>query len=278
MWKTYLSVAVTMVAALVALSVISGCGGGSSAGAGGLQVFLSDTPLAAKAVNVTVSRIDVSRTGSGWVTLRDFTANPPTINLLDYRYDGNTNTPDRYLLSDTPLTPGHYTQIRLILNKVEVVDMSDVTHECAMSSQDKTGIKLIGEFDVAANTKSAVLIDFDVAKSIVVEGNGMYRLKPTMRCVPLQISGTVYGVVQFRDKDASPEAVPPGAAIGAYQGGTSIASTLIESDGKFGIMGLVAGDYVLKLETPEYTAPDTPVTITAMGATDAGTIIATDSE
>lgn len=268
---------IAMLAALAALSLVAGCGGGQgTGGATGLQLFLADDPLDAKAVNVTISRVDVSKDGNGWTTVRDFTSSPVTINLLDYRYDGNAATPDNYLLADSPLEAGHYTQIRLILTKVEIVDKSDTTHECLMSSEDKTGLKLVGEFDVSSGAKSAVLIDFDAAKSIVSEGNGVYRLKPTTRVVALQVSGTVHGKVEFQGADNTSVAVPVGATITAYQGETSVASALVnESDGTFGISGLVAGDYTLKLETPGYSAPDTNVSVTAQGDTDAGTITAT---
>lgn len=268
---------ITIFAALVAMSFFIGCGGSQgTSGTTGLQLYLADDPLDANAVNVTISRVDVSKDGTGWTTVRDFTSSPVTINLLDYRYDGNTATPDKYLLADSPLEAGHYTQIRLILTKVEIVDNSNTTYECLMSSQDKTGLKLVGSFDVVSGTKSAVLIDFDAAKSIVAEGNGVYRLKPTTRVVPLQISGSTHGVVEFHGADNATVPVPGGAIITAYQGGTSVASALInEADGTFGISGLVAGDYTLRLETPGYSAPDTNVSVTAQGDTDAGTITAT---
>ena len=264
------------IGALVAAALINGCGGGSSRATGGVQLYLSDDPLDASAVNVTISRVDVAKSEDAWVTLRDFGSSPVTINLLDYRYDGNPATPDSYLLADSPLAEGHYTQIRLILTKIEVVDSTGAVHQCQMNSQDKTGLKLIGEFDVAPGTKTAVLIDFNAAKSIVAMGNGQYRLQPTVKVVPLQITGSVHGIVVFKDSSGADVPVPTGATISAYQGTTLAGSALIDSeDGRFGIGGLVAGDYTLKVETEGYSAPDTTVTVTAAGDTDAGTITAT---
>lgn len=274
MSKNKVLVLISVLTALVLALV--GCGGSNnSGGTTGVQLFLADDPLDVNAVNVTISRVDVSKNGSNWTTIKDFASNPLTINLLDYRYDGNNSTPDKYLLADSPLEAGHYSQIRLILTKVVIVDKSDVTHECSMSSQDKSGLKLTGEFDVATGTKNAVLIDFDAAKSIVVEGNGTYRLKPTTRVVSMQVSGTLSGKVEFVGADSTSIPVPAGATITAYQGDTSVASAIINEDGSFGMSGLVAGNYTLKLETTGYTATDTPVSVQAKSNADAGTITAT---
>jgi hypothetical protein len=268
----YQRVATLGIVALVAASLVVGCG---STGSGSrIQLYLTDDPLDVQAVNVTISQVAVSKDGAGWIVLRDFGSSPITINLLDYRYDGNALTPDRYLLADSPLEEGHYTQIRLILTEIEIVDESG-THECEMNSQDKTGLKLIGEFEVAPGTKTAVLIDFNAAKSIVAMGNGGYRLQPTVKVVPLQISGSVHGIVVFKDTGGATVPVPAGATISAYQGATLAGSALINPDGSFGIGALVAGDYTLKLETPGFSAPDTPVSVAAGGDTDVGTITAT---
>jgi len=259
-------------AALVVLALVGGCGGGGTST--GVQLYLADDPMDAQAVNLTISRVDVSRDGAGWTTVRDFTSSPITIDILDYRYDGNTSTPDNYLLADSPLTEGHYTQIRLLVTRIEIVDNQGHTHVCEINSQDQTGMKLIGEFDVAAGTKTAVLIDFNAAKSIVAMGNGAYRLHPTAKVVPMQISGSLHGVVVFNSA-GQPVAAPTGAAISAYQGDTLAGSALIGADGKFGMGGLVAGSYTLKLETDGFTAPDTAATVTVGADTDVGEIAAT---
>jgi hypothetical protein len=268
-----------LVLTLVIGCLLAGCGGGSNkSDTGGVQLLLADDPIDAKAVNVTISQVAVSKDGEGWTVLKDFGDDPVTIDLLQYRYDGDNDTPDQYLLADTPLTEGHYTQIRLILTKVEVVDNSDVVHECEMSSQDQTGLKLVGEFDVAADAKTAVLIDFNVAKSIVVQGNGTYRLQPTVKVVPINLAGAIKGVVEFKDASDATVEVPQGATISAYQGETLAGTAMINADGSFKIVGLLAGSYTLKLETEGYTAEDATVAVTAGNDSDAGTITATPAQ
>jgi hypothetical protein len=253
----------------VLAGLLAGCGSsnnGVGSGSGGLQVYLSDAPIDAKAVNVSISRVDVSKDGVGWATLRSYSPDPLVLNLLDYRYEGAGSIPARFLLADVPLDAGHYTQIRLILTKVELVDNSDVVSNCAMSSEDKTGLKLIGSFDVEAGTKSAVLIDFDAARSIVREGMGTYRLKPTVRCVPIKITANIGGSVVFKDAGGATIDVPAGASIAAYSGPDFVASSPIAADGTFLVPAVFAGSYNLVLEFPAdapvvYSIPVTVVDV-----------------
>ncbi len=265
--------------ALAAAFLAVGCGGGGSSESG-VQLLLSDAPMDAAAVDVTISRIDVSTDGEGWVTLKEYEP-ALTVNLLDYRYDGSTATPDQYLLADTPLDPGHYTQIRLILTKVEIEDTDGNRFDCAMSSQDETGLKIVGGFDVAPGTKSAVLVDFDAGKSIVAQGNGSYLLKPTVRVVPLQVTGSIKGVIAFKDAGGVDVSVPEGASITASQGGVFVASSPVIADGSFLIPALLAGSYDLQLEfadgaTVTYALPVPTTAVVSVGAdTDLGALTAT---
>ncbi|MHB1460211.1 MAG: DUF4382 domain-containing protein [Armatimonadota bacterium] len=262
--------------ALTLAGLMAGCGGSgdsaSSSGTGTMQVYLSDAPVDAKAVYVSISKVEVSKDGSGWITLSSYAPDPLVLNLLDYRYTGSGTIPTRYLLADKPLETGHYTQIRLILTKVTLVDNSNVTYDCSMSSQDKSGLKLTGSFDVSEGTKSAVLIDFDASRSIVQEGNGTYRLKPTVRAVPVQITANVKGNITFKNSEGTTIAVPVGASMAAYNGVEFVASSPITSDGTYYLPAMLAGSYSLVLEFPVdapllYVVPLTTVNVTVITAT-----------
>ncbi len=269
-------IAVFGILALAIAGLMAGCGGtddsASSSGTGTMQVYLSDAPFDGKAVNVSISRVEVSKDGSGWITLNSYAPDPLVINLLDYRYEGAGAIPARYLLAEKPLETGHYTQIRLILTKVTLVDNSNVTYDCAMSSQDKTGLKLTGSFDVSEGTKSAVLIDFDASRSIIQEGNGTYRLKPTVRAVPVQITANVKGDITFKNTEGTTIAVPAGVSIAAYSGEEFIASSPITSDGTYFFPAMLAGRYNLVMEFTadaplHYVIPVTSVNVTVNTAT-----------
>src|SRR5260370_28903406 len=59
-------------------------------------------------------------------------------------------------------------------------------HELVLSSQDETGLKIPpgqimgGPIEVAAGQSVDLNIDFNACASIVQEGNGTFRLKPTL--------------------------------------------------------------------------------------------------
>jgi hypothetical protein len=101
--------------------VVAGCGsdGGGSTQPGTLGVSMTDAPACGfEAVNVTVSKVRVhqsdnaSENAAGWT---DITLNPARkINLLDLNDPTQSNLALESL-GETPLEPGHYTQLRLVL-------------------------------------------------------------------------------------------------------------------------------------------------------------------
>src|SRR5262249_6392776 len=67
-----------------------------------------------------------------------------------------------------------------------VVLKDNSVHELALSSEANTGLKippgqiLGGPINVAAGQSVDLNIDFNVCASIIREGNGIFRLKPTL--------------------------------------------------------------------------------------------------
>jgi len=109
-------------------------------------------------------------------------------------------------LGSASLPVGNYQQIRLLLesntpaagaavpspnacagNGFNCVVLSDNSiHELALSSQDNTGLKIPpgqivgGPLQVSAGQSIDLNIDFNACASILEEGNGTFRLKPTL--------------------------------------------------------------------------------------------------
>jgi Domain of unknown function (DUF4382) len=109
-------------------------------------------------------------------------------------------------LGSASLPVGSYQQIRLLLvsnssggatltsngcqglaNVFNCVELSDNSfHELLLSSQSNTGLKIPpgqivgGPLQVMAGQSVDLNIDFNACASIVLEGNGSYRLKPTL--------------------------------------------------------------------------------------------------
>jgi hypothetical protein len=205
---------------LVIVGLVIGCGSGSSSSqmagtaTGTVMVSISDPPSCKHPngdfmhVYITVrsvqAHIDPSATdnSSGWQELAPQLADQPM--QIDLFSDVQTNCVLAQLGSAS-LPVGSYQQIRLLLvsnsasgsgtpstnacagNGFNCAVLNDGSiHELALSSQDNTGLKIPpgqivgGPIQVAAGQSVDINIDFNACASIVQEGNGQFRLKPTL--------------------------------------------------------------------------------------------------
>jgi len=183
--------------------VVAGCGsdGGGSKQPGMLGVSMTDAPACGfDEVNVTVSKVRVHQSSSaddsaaGWT---DITVDPKNnkINLLDLNNGALAS------LGETPLEAGHYTQLRLMLDRNTVqslansVVLSDDPQKTEIllvtPAAIQSGIKLINQFTVNFGQRVDLLLDFDACKSIVQTGNGTYKLKPVIKVIPFEQNGIV---------------------------------------------------------------------------------------
>ena len=192
---------------------------GPTTQSGEVRVTLSDPPICKGPqsdlnrvwVTITLVRAHLSSTvapdDSGWVNLVDLRDNPKQIDLLS---TSDTTCVLTMLGSTTGLPPGAYQQIRLHLlsntpasgertpspnmcakvggaggfNCVELMDGSQQL--LRLSSEAQTGIKIPpgqiagGAIRLTAGQAADINIDFDACRSIVLQGNGAFRLKPTL--------------------------------------------------------------------------------------------------
>jgi Domain of unknown function (DUF4382) len=183
---------------------------------GAVRVALSDPPICKAPqsdlnhvfVTITLVRAHLSATAApddgGWVNLVDLRGSPQQIDLL--------STPDTtcvltVLGSTTGLPPGAYQQIRLHLlsNTPAQGEATPSPNACArtggfncvelmngsqqllrLNSEAQTGIKIPpeqiagGAITLTAGQAADINIDFDACRSIVLQGNGAFRLKPTL--------------------------------------------------------------------------------------------------
>jgi len=206
-----------------------------------IRTTISDPPSCALSfdhVYVTVTKVtanissSASDTDSGWVTLVDLTGSPKQIDLLHLPGAG-TCVLSQTLGSTTGLPVGNYQQIRLYLlangatsglgtNNCNagafncVVPTGEAPQTLLLSSEAQTGIKIPpgqiagGGINLEAGQNADLNIDFDACASILPQGNGQYRLKPTVHAGVVSatnnlISGTVV--------DASNSNTPVGNAV-----------------------------------------------------------------
>ena len=120
----------------------------------------------------------------------------------------------------------------------------------------QSGIKLIHEFDVAANQRVDLLLDFDACKSIVTRGNGTYALKPVIAVIPFVLNG-INGFVNLP--------VNSGFMVTAQQNGVIKQSSAPNTTtGEFFLARLAPGNYDVVLTANDRT---TAVIVTVPVAT-----------
>lgn len=112
------------------------------------------------------------------------------------------------------LEPGMYTQMRLYLGAepddglnaldelhpyphyVILDNTENDAEELKVPSGYKSGIKLVGGFEIEAGVTIDLLLDFDADKSVVKAGkSGKYLLKPTIKIIDTLKSATLSGAV-----------------------------------------------------------------------------------
>jgi Domain of unknown function (DUF4382) len=212
----------------VSCSKNSPTNGGTQMGAAVLSI--SDPPSCAvpngsfKSVFVTIRSVQANLSAtaddnsSGWQELApQLNSQPMQVDLLNLPQNGTCLL--QQLGSTTSLPVGDYQQIRLLLvaNSASatatlttnacaslghvyncVVDSKNNISTLQLSSQANTGLKIPpgqivdGPIHVSAGQSVDINVDFNACASIVEEGNGQFRLKPTLTAG--QISPNTSGI------------------------------------------------------------------------------------
>lgn len=249
-----------LIFALPLIFIFAACSEDSSTGPegeGSIKINMVDSSAPYDSVIIVVESVQVHSETDGWLTINN------QINSYDLLQLVNGTS---VVLGDTTLSAGKYTQIRLIVGAGSYVVVNGVPFTLEIPSGTQTGIKLTHQFTIEPNTLYELTLDFDVNKSIVFTGSGTYKLKPTIRVVPLVISGSITGQVQ------PIEAAP---LVWTIHGSDTI-STYTDLNGFFQLSALLEGSYDVHIQPSNPVYMDTTITnvsVTANQNTDLGLII-----
>ncbi len=199
-----------------------------------LRISLTDSPGDYKAVYVDIQEIRVNATddeNEGWVTLEN-------INSGVYDLMKLTNGVDT-LLGENEIPSGKISQIRLVLgDQNSVVDGDDSVGMHTPSAQ-QSGLKLNVHADLEPELAYDILLDWDAAKSVVKAGSsGKYNLKPVIRTIVDQSTGSIKGIV-------NPDTIQ--SAVYAILGDDSL-GTFTDEMGGFLIKGLDPANYSVYID------------------------------
>jgi hypothetical protein len=226
-----------------------------------LQVWLTDAPGDYQEVNVDIQSVEINAgetaDSKGWKSLN---VNKGVYNLLEL-----TNGLDT-LLAEMEIPAGTISQIRLQLGNENSVKINNEIFELSTPSAQQSGLKLQVHETLAEGITYKILLDFDVARSIIETGSGKYKLKPVIRTITKAENGAVKGIVE--PKESTP-------AIYAINGLDTLGTTFADSaSGNFLLGGLPAGTYkfVFVPATGFQTTEKTNVSVQTGNVTDLGKV------
>ncbi|MBW2142718.1 MAG: DUF4382 domain-containing protein, partial [Deltaproteobacteria bacterium] len=152
----------------------------------------------------------------------------------------------------TELPAGHYTQIRLKLGDTVEDGLADpppypncvytgTAYEIlTIPSGFQSGLKLIHPFDIQGGFTYELLLDFDASESIHQTGAGDYIMRPTIRVIEIDLTGSVSG-----QADAGAIVMAQQAVLEACGGIRIAQTTTADPDGLYTLGYLEPGEYNL---------------------------------
>ncbi|MCW0481265.1 DUF4382 domain-containing protein [Gaoshiqia sediminis] len=216
-----------------------------------VRFLLTDAPFPFEWVeeaNVTIDRVEIRRVGDGEDDGSPFTGfdleGETTFNLLDLQ-NGVTAG-----LGKMELEAGSYDEIRLhVVNaNIKLTDGTLMDLKIPSGSSSGLKIKIEGDLNVTFGGFATVLIDFDVSRSFVMQGNANtpagikgFIFKPVIRASVTDNTGWIEGQV-MADGEALVDSL-----VNIIHGDDTLTAKTGE-EGFYKVMGLPAGTYKVNCE------------------------------
>ncbi|GAC1367234.1 MAG: DUF4382 domain-containing protein [Hymenobacter sp.] len=253
--------------ACAAALALAGCSKKSSddasTGMSKFEVRLTDAPGDYKAVNLDVQQVQVhvgdDDAEEGWQSLT--LVRPGFYNIMEYSNGKSA------LLTSADFPAGKISQIRLILGPNNTLTLRDgCVVPLKTPSGQESGLKVKIDALLVRNVTYQLLLDFDVAKSIVARGNGEYNLKPVIRTLTTAVAGGIRGVV-------TPAGATP-LVVATRTSSNESWSTSADASGGFLLRGLPAGTYQVEFHTglPYHNVTRSAVVVANDQITDLGSV------
>lgn len=233
-------------------------------GKGTVVLSLTDAPFPVSLVDqavVTIDKIEIRSKAAEAATKEE--ADKPA--LYTVLYEGVEKEFDLLDLQNgvtaellsMDIEAGSYDLIRMHVTKAAVILKDGTNFDLKIPSGNSSGlkIKITPELVIESGVVSEVVLDFDVSKSFVVQGNiksknGIkgFMFKPVLRAVCQKYSGIVAGKVFENATTPLLE-----AHVQIISADTVLSSALTDAKGNYQMIGLPAGTYKMVCEKEGYT-------------------------
>jgi len=222
---------------------------------GNLVIKMTDAPFPIDLIeeaNVTISKIEIRKViendtadSNPFMVVSD---KDTTLNLLDLTNDVTAT------LVDLELDPNTFDLVRLYVSDASITVVDSITNgpatfDMKVPSGPQTGIKVFIEppITVEGGLTTELLLDFDVSKSFVVQGNPFtpagikgFIFKPVIRAVNQSTAGQISGFVS----DTTDSTIAD-AQVWVTKADTVFSSTMSDTTGFYALIGLPEGMYDL---------------------------------
>lgn len=230
-------------------------------GKGRLTVNITDAPFPIDIVDKTVVTID--RISIGSVAEGEEDGNFMVLSEEEHEIDLLDLTNGVTLeLASVDIDAGTYDEIRLHVVDAEVILKDGTEFDLKIPSGSTSGlkIKIAPAVTIEEGMESSVLLDFDVSKSFVMQGNmdtpaGIkgFLFKPVIRCVFEGFTGQIKGTVTDTSLVVLPNAlVKVWNLTPEMEPDTVVTSGFTNETGYYKIIGLPEGTYHMTGELEDY--------------------------
>jgi hypothetical protein len=178
---------------LVLILTLSSCGGNEDDSLNWLKLSITDAPvLDAKKVVIAFDKIELKHSEQTYTM--DFSTNELGYKAIDLLTLQGALQEE---LFNQEFLVGDYQWVRIIITTTDsasYIELNDGSiHDLEIPSGSQSGLKLNQGFTLPAFGNADFTLDFDLAKSLVVTGNGKYHLKPVIRMVDNTEAGHIHG-------------------------------------------------------------------------------------
>jgi len=178
------------------LVACSGSGGGGGDKEGTATFSITDSkpmlPEGVTSVFITIDEVSIHSANGNWQVL-PMTTTPFIVDLLEFT-DGETTQ----IVPPVVIPPGTYTQLRMSVKEASLrVTNPDQTTEDFSVDVPSDNLKTDAPFTVDLLNRGYIdmVIDFDLSQSLVVTGNGKYKLKPVLHIVKVNDAVIFEGLI-----------------------------------------------------------------------------------